>query len=268
MYQWNKDFLANPPKIQPKTIFYGSTGDDIHKIVSALVLKHLDQKYKKEIKQTQNLDDLALPNFFFLKKEEGKSNIPIEEIRQPKEFLNLKSTLGKMLYIQGGQDIRIDGYNALLKAVEDSDSSTFIWISTESLKSIPATILSRFDQIKIPSPKSSCIKEYFEQNKIKFDDEMLTFVAQNPNVMMMDDFHLLLKRFDQVLQSKDIASIEKSEFKLFLDYLIFNNKHRIGSDHKQAIKRLNVLTEAKKSLLSAHNLSLDVIRLRVNSCLD
>ena len=62
--------------------------------------------------------------------------------------------------------------------------------------------------------------------------------------------------------------IEKSEFKLFLDYLIFNNKHRIDSDHKQAIKRLNVLTEAKKSLLSAHNLSLDVIRLRVNSCLD
>ena len=97
---------------------------------------------------------------------------------------------------------------------------------------------------------------------------MLTFVAQNPNVMMMDDFHLLLKRFDQVLQSKDIASIEKSEFKLFLDYLIFNNKQRIDSDHKQAIKRLNVLTEAKKSLLSAHNLSLDVIRLRVNSCLD
>ena len=69
MYQWNKDFLANPPKIQPKTIFYGSTGDDIHKIVSTLVLKHLNEKFKKEIKQTQNLNDLALPNFFFLKKE-------------------------------------------------------------------------------------------------------------------------------------------------------------------------------------------------------
>ena len=128
--------------------------------------------------------------------------------------------------------------------------------------------MSRFDQKKIPSPKISSIKEYFEQNKIKFDNKMLTFVSQNPNVMMMDDFHLLLKRFDQVLQTKNIASIEKSEFKLFLDYLIFNNKHRIGLDHKQAIKRLNVLTEAKKSLLSAHNLSLDVIRLRVNSCLD
>ena len=268
MYEWNKDFLANPPKIQPKTIFYGTTGDDIHNIVSVLVLEHLNQKYKKEIKETQNLDDLALPNFFFLKKEEGKSNIPIEEIRKPKEFLNLKSTLGKMLYIQGGQDIRIDGYNALLKAVEDSDSSTFIWISTENLKSIPATILSRFNQVKIPSPKSSSIKEYFEQNKIKFDDEMLTFIAQNPNVMMMDDFHLLLKRFDQVLQSGDIASIEKSEFKLFLDYLIFSYKQRIESDQKQAIKRLNILTEAKKSLLSAHNLSLDVIRLRVTSCLD
>ena len=51
MYQWNKDFLAYPPKIQPKTILYGSTGDDIHKIVSALVLKHLDQKYKKKEKK-------------------------------------------------------------------------------------------------------------------------------------------------------------------------------------------------------------------------
>ena len=268
MYQWNKDFLANPPKIQPKTIFYGSTGDDIHKIASALVLKHLDQKYKKEIKQTQNLDDLALPNFFFLKKEEGKLNIPIEEIRKPKEFLNLKSTLGKMLYIQGGQDIRIDGYNAMLKAVEDSDSSTFIWISTESLKSIPATILSRFDQIKIPSPKSSSIEEYFEQNKIKFDDEMLTFVTQNPNVMMVDDFHLMLNRFNDLMQSKDISSIEKSEFRLFIDYLIFNYKKKVFLDSKQAIKKLNALTEAKKSLLSAHNLSFDVIKLRVISCLD
>ncbi|MDA0900279.1 MAG: hypothetical protein O3B35_04550 [Proteobacteria bacterium] len=267
MYQWNKDFLANPRRVRPKTIFYGSTGDDIHKIVSVLVLKHLNQIYKKEIKLTQSLNDLALPNFFFLKKEDGKSNIPIEEIRKPKEFLNLKSTFGKMLYIQGGQDIRVDGYNALLKTVEDSDSSTFIWISAENLKSIPATILSRFDQVKIPSPKTSSIKEYFEQKTIKFDDRMLTFLAQNPNVMMVDDFHLVLRRFDEVLQSKDIASIEKSEFRLFIDYLIFNNKQGIHLDNKQALKRLKLLTEVKKSLLSAHNLSLDVIRLRVTSCL-
>ncbi|MDA1056365.1 MAG: hypothetical protein O3A58_00865, partial [Proteobacteria bacterium] len=65
----------------------------------------------------------------------------------------------------------------------------------------------------------------------------------------------------------DIASIEKSEFRLFIDYLIFNNKQGIHLDNKQALKRLKLLTEVKKSLLSAHNLSLDVIRLRVTSCL-
>ncbi|GIR02486.1 MAG: hypothetical protein CM15mP12_0170 [Gammaproteobacteria bacterium] len=51
------------------------------------------------------------------------------------------------MYIDEGMDIRLDGYNALLKIAEESDESVNIWITTSSLSSIPITILSRFQKL-------------------------------------------------------------------------------------------------------------------------
>ena len=53
----------------------------------------------------------------------------------------------------------------------------------------------------------------------------------------------------------------------FLALLITLQKLNIGSKAKISLKNLSELIDIKKSISLANNLSLDVIKLRINSCL-
>ena len=267
MYPWNKLFLQNPPRIQPKTIFYGSPGDDIHQIVAKLVKNYLTKSSNIAVNKEFDLNSFASPNFFYLKRAEDKSIIPLENLRKPKEFLTLKSSSSRMLFIEGGEDIRIDGYNALLKVVEESDPSTFIWISAKDLRPIPATIFSRFEKLKIPSPTCNQIKDHLLAEGLAANEKVFNFLAENPTVMAEPNFYEMLSEFDKAIIKKDIFSIDKTNFHIFVDYLIYLNKEQTTELGKEPLMKLKALINAKKSLASAHNLNLDVIRLNINSCL-
>ena len=86
------------------------------------------------------LENIASHNFYFLKKDPEKNNIPIAELREPKDFLSLSSTGKKLLFIQGGKTLELMVIILYLKVAEDSGDQTFIIISTNNLSSIPSTI--------------------------------------------------------------------------------------------------------------------------------
>ena len=106
MLPWNKKFLESQGNIKPKTIFCGSDGQDI-RAVSREIAKSFISTVNNKDYSSYELENIASHNFYFLKKDPEKNNIPIAELREPKDFLSLSSSGKRLLFIQGGEDIRI-----------------------------------------------------------------------------------------------------------------------------------------------------------------
>ena len=123
MLPWDKNFLDNIGNIEPKTILCGPDGQDINEISRNLVKRLISETDNKDYSSSE-LENIASPNFYFLKKDPEKSIIPISELREPRDFLTLSTSNRRLLFIQGGEDIRIDGYNSLLKVAEDTGKDT------------------------------------------------------------------------------------------------------------------------------------------------
>ena len=99
MLPWVKDYLNNEFTPKPKTIFFGPEGLNVIDLSRLLVNRLISDIDGKDYSSSP-LEDIASPNFYFLKKEEDKTNIPIEQLRKPKTFLTLSATNKKILFIQ------------------------------------------------------------------------------------------------------------------------------------------------------------------------
>jgi len=265
MFSWHKSHLENIKAIKPKSIFYSSYGGSLKTVLQQIIKSELSRDFNLRIKDNALLSEIASPNFFYLSRSEEKKIITIEQIRAAKDFLLLKTNKKKYLYIDGGQHIRINGYNALLKIAEESDDSVNIWIMTNSLVSIPTTILSRFHKVRFPSPTQHEIKTFLESRSINYDSEILSFLSENPALLEENDSIELLNSFNSLVEKKDIYQVDNNKLALLVDYLIYLAKQDIKEKPKRAFKSLDVLLDVKKSLSLPNNLSLDVIKLRINS---
>ncbi|MAK16973.1 MAG: hypothetical protein CMQ70_03295 [Gammaproteobacteria bacterium] len=268
MLPWDKKFLERQDNIKPKTILCGSDGQDIKKVAREIAksfIASIDQKDYKNIE----LENIASHNFYFLKKDPEKNNIPIAELREPKDFLSLSSTGKKLLFIQGGEDIRIDGYNSLLKVAEDSGDETFIIISTSNLSLIPPTIKSRFHISRIPKPSVEEVTDFLSTSNQNLSANAIGFLSENPKELdcSLADVMKKMEKYDAYLNGGDIQSKDREEISEFTDYLIYLQKLKIHSEARVSLKILSELMDVKKSISLRNNLSLDVIKLRINSCL-
>ena len=268
MLPWDKKFIENHKKIEPKTILCASEGLDVTKISRKIVRKLISSFDDKDY-ETLELESIASPNFYFLKKQEDKNIIPISDLREPKDFLNLSTGRNRLLFILGGEHIRLDGYNSLLKVSEEASESTFIFISTNNINSIPPTILSRFHVEKVPKPPKEEVHNYIVQKSENLSKNALNFLSENPLELQksIDDALQKFNKFDEQIRNKNLISKDKDEIKSFIDYLVFYRKKEILTDAKKGFQTLNELIDIKKSLLAPNNLSIDVIKLRINSCL-
>lgn len=90
------------------------------------------------------------PDFYEIKKEEGKKNISIEQIRQIKLKLNLSSFLGgyKVALIDEAEDLTEEASNALLKTLEEPSEKTVIILITTNASTLSSTIISRCQMVR------------------------------------------------------------------------------------------------------------------------
>ena len=269
MLPWDKKFLEEKGSIRPKTILCGSDGQDISKIAIKIVKNLISEIDKKDYTE-HHLENIASSNFYFLKKDPDKSIIPISDLREPRDFLTLSTPYKRLLFIQGGEDIRIDGYNSLLKVAEDTADDTFIYISTNNISTIPSTIKSRFHISRVPTPTVTEVKEYISSQNLNLSQTALHFLSENPKELEkpIDEIIKKMEKYDNYLKNKDIKSKDKDELSAFADYLICIEKGRVGLRAKQSLIKLDNLIDIKKSINLPNNLSLDVIKLRLNSCLE
>ena len=268
MLPWNKKFLESQSNIKPKTIFCGSDGQDIRAVSREIAKSFISTVNNKDYSSFE-LENIASHNFYFLKKDPEKNNIPIAELREPKDFLSLSSSGKRLLFIQGGEDIRIDGYNSLLKVAEDSGDDAYIIIATNDLSKIPATIKSRFHISRIPQPSAEEVKAFLYMNNQSISSTAVEFLSENPKELEIPLTEVVKKmeKFDLFLSRGDVQSKDRNEISGFTDYLIYLQKLNISSKAKISLKNLSELIDIKKSISLTNNLSLDVIKLRINSCL-
>ena len=269
MLPWDKKFLDKIGDIEPKTILYGPDGQNISEISRNIVKTIISETDSRDYSDYE-LENIASPNFYFLKKDPEKSNIPISDLREPRDFLTLSTANKRLLFILGGEDIRVDGYNSLLKIAEDTGPNTYIFISTNNISQIPATIKSRFHTRRVPRPLVSEVKEYILSKSCDLSEHALYFLSENPSELKkpIDEISKKMEKYDSYLRNRNIQSKDKDEISEFTDYLIFIEKGRVASSSKESLIHLEKLIDIKKSINLPNNLSLDVVKLRINSCLE
>ena len=172
------------------------------------------------------LEDIASPNFYFLKKEEDKTNIPIEQLRKPKNFLTLSTTNKKILFIQNGEHIRVDGYNTLLKVSEEADDNTFIFIATNNINAIPSTIISRFHKHKFPMPKREEVIAFLNDIKVDLSEKAKNFISFNPWLIEEAEDNELLKKIKSKKKLVVKAGFDPTAPDLHLGHTVLINKLR------------------------------------------
>lgn len=89
----------------------------------------------------------------FLEKEEEKSGIPIEKIRELKRAIQLKphSSEYKLAAIFSGENLTLEAGNALLKTLEEPPLHSLIFITVKNARNVLPTINSRCQKVYVSS---------------------------------------------------------------------------------------------------------------------
>ncbi len=142
----------------------------------------------QEITQGNSLDVLEI---------DGASNRGIDQIRELRENVKFHPTRGqfRIYIIDEVHQITLDGFNALLKTLEEPPPHVKFILATTEPHKVPATISSRcqrFDFHRIPSKLiAGKLKEIVETEKISIKEEALLAIARASQGSMRDAEGLL-----------------------------------------------------------------------------
>jgi DNA polymerase-3 subunit gamma/tau len=128
---------------------------------------------------------------------DGASNRGIEDIKSIREMVKYPPTRGKfrIYIIDEFHQITRDGFNALLKTLEEPPPHVIFIFATTELNKVPPTILSRcqrFEFRRIPSKDiMERLKTICENEKITIDEESLLLITKKGDGSMRDSQSIL-----------------------------------------------------------------------------
>ena len=147
---------------------------------------------------------------------DGASNRGIDDIREIREKVMIKPTLGKykVYIIDEVHMLTREAFNALLKTLEEPPEHVIFIMATTDLNKVPATILSRSQvyhfKLVAPDVILNHLKNICDKEKIKIEDEALKIIVRRGGGSFRDSLSLL----DQIstLSDKKITSemVEKA----------------------------------------------------------
>lgn len=134
------------------------------------------------------------PDAFFVRRAPDKKDITIAQVRDIKNFVSRTpvSLKKKGVFIEEAQHLNEEGWNALLKTLEEPSADTVIFILSSLLKNIPPTIISR----AVALPFSGSVPNPLLAN----DVIIINKLAELENMPVADRFDLaedLAKRENQ-----------------------------------------------------------------------
>lgn len=147
---------------------------------------------------------------------DGASNRGIEDIRSLRENVKFASSYGrsKVYIIDEVHQITPDGFNALLKTLEEPPAHVVFIFATTAIHKVPPTILSRCQKLEfrpIAIPKIiETLGQLAKRENIKIDDNALLAIARASDGSLRDAESLLdqLGSFGQgKINLNDISSL-------------------------------------------------------------
>jgi DNA polymerase-3 subunit delta' len=94
--------------------------------------------------------------------------IPVEEVRNLHDFINLTAhqTGGKTIVLYPAETLNVNAANALLKSLEEPPPNTRFMLVAHRPSYLPATIISRCQQIVLPTPPASIAEQWLREQGI------------------------------------------------------------------------------------------------------
>ncbi len=200
-----------------------------------------------EIENSRSLDVLEI---------DGASNRSIDDIRTLRENVKFAPAMGKfkVYIIDEVHQITHDGFNALLKTLEEPPAHVKFIFATTAAHKVPVTILSRcqrFDFRRIPAGAIvESLKEICKKEKIKADDDALLAIAKAADGGLRDSQtileHIAATAKDKICLENVTAAIGSLEEESVLELVDAIAKH----DAKAALLLLDrAMSEGKDPLL-------------------
>tara|TARA_R110000823_G_scaffold130015_28_gene258236 strand:+ start:21062 stop:22045 length:984 start_codon:yes stop_codon:yes gene_type:complete len=96
-------------------------------------------------------------DFLWVEPQEKSRFIRIEQVRRAIEFTHGTASFGeaKVLVFAPGDSLNVNGFNALLKSLEEPSGGTHVILVCDRLHAVPATIRSRCQMLRLPAPTRS-----------------------------------------------------------------------------------------------------------------
>ena len=96
-------------------------------------------------------------DFLMVRRQEGKTAIGIEQIRDATRFVQQTTLYGdsKVLLIEAAEQMTLAAANSLLKTLEEPAGNTLILMASSGIWRLPATVRSRCQRIVLPQASPS-----------------------------------------------------------------------------------------------------------------
>ncbi|WP_144394302.1 DNA polymerase III subunit delta' [Pleionea sediminis] len=112
------------------------------------------------------------PDFYWIEKAEDKKQISIEQIRTLINDLHETPNLSgwRVAVVFEAEKLTMNGYNALLKTLEEPGKNTQLILVARQRSTIPATIISRCQHLTIAAQNQTQIAEWLAEQCSSYSD--------------------------------------------------------------------------------------------------
>lgn len=226
------------------------------------------------------------PNIKIIEKEidsktgKIKSNITIDQIRRLKTFLNSTSIMqnsSKIVIVDSADYLNISSANSMLKILEESNESTYIFLISNQISLLLPTIRSRCLKIKFNTHNLTNFTNIIKDNIDEISNEEINFYFEltygSPGTTILyynndflDIFQLSIKCLlsndlddDKINLSNILSKLTNDEFNNYLSMLKFiiivANKLKVNRNDKSLVNIPNYLElESLSTNLTKKNL--------------
>ena len=123
-------------------------------------------------------------DFFWVQPEEKSRVIKIDQVRQAVSFVNQTASFGarKVVVFSPADAMNTNAANALLKALEEPMPDTFLVLVCHRLYGVPATIRSRCQICRLPTPDNAQARQWLQTHTGQDDglDELMALSNGQP----------------------------------------------------------------------------------------
>ncbi len=244
--------------------------------IIAKAVNCLNNKFSKKGKNTDvndfepcnkcaNCQSISLSSFTDVIEMDAASNRGIEEIKsliRETSFLPMSGGF-RVFIIDEAHMITTEGFNALLKTLEEPPKTSIFILATTNLEKLPKTIVSRCLKINFGKAKISDInlmlKRIIKYEGLSFNDDILNLISHHSDFSFRDAAKILEEvTFQKIKTSEDLEKflgirgkndlmeiIEKKDLNKTLTWI--NEFSQNGGDFKNLIE--DILNDLHRMLL-------------------